>query len=139
MWPNGDFRSLVAAIGVSYRDASGTNTMTESAAIDRPPKAGVSRPRSAKPRPSALAAHLDCSRTYIGKLGKVTALVITEPNNFVAEVHDRMPVILEKKDFEQWERGSAGGCGGADEACRRGRVAEMGGIKAGQQLADGRR
>jgi hypothetical protein len=47
--------------------------MTESAAIDRPPKAGVSRPRSAKPRPSALAAHLDCSRTYIGKLGKVTA------------------------------------------------------------------
>jgi putative SOS response-associated peptidase YedK len=25
----------------------------------------------------------------------------------VAEVHDRMPVILEAKDFEQWERGDA--------------------------------
>jgi putative SOS response-associated peptidase YedK len=34
-------------------------------------------------------------------------MVITEPNNFVAEVHDRMPVILEKKDFEQRERGNA--------------------------------
>jgi putative SOS response-associated peptidase YedK len=25
------------------------------------------------------------------------------PNKFVAEAHDRMPVILEAKDFEQWE------------------------------------
>ncbi len=33
------------------------------------------------------------------------AMVITEPNKFVAEVHDRMPVVLEAKDFEQWERG----------------------------------
>jgi putative SOS response-associated peptidase YedK len=35
------------------------------------------------------------------------AIVITKPNKFVAEVHDRMPVILEAKDFEQWERGDA--------------------------------
>jgi len=34
------------------------------------------------------------------------AMVITEPNRFVAEVHDRMPVLLEAKDFEQWERGT---------------------------------
>jgi putative SOS response-associated peptidase YedK len=34
-----------------------------------------------------------------------SAMLITEPNKFVAEVHDRMPVILEVKDFEQWERG----------------------------------
>ena len=33
------------------------------------------------------------------------SLVITEPNKFAADVHDRMPVILEAKDFEQWERG----------------------------------
>jgi putative SOS response-associated peptidase YedK len=33
------------------------------------------------------------------------AMVIAEPNKLVAEVHDRMPVILEGKDFEQWERG----------------------------------
>jgi putative SOS response-associated peptidase YedK len=33
------------------------------------------------------------------------AMVITEPNKFVTDVHDRMPVILEAKDFEQWEHG----------------------------------
>ena len=46
--------------------------MTETVAIDRPPVAKpVSRPRSTKPATvsaSALALHLDCSRTYIGKL-----------------------------------------------------------------------
>jgi len=46
--------------------------MAETAAIDPPPVAKpVSRPRSRKPAivsASALALHLDCSRTYIGKL-----------------------------------------------------------------------
>ena len=36
---------------------------------------------------------------------KSCTMVITEPNKFAAEFHDRMPVILEAKDFEQWERG----------------------------------
>jgi putative SOS response-associated peptidase YedK len=35
------------------------------------------------------------------------AMVITEPHKFVAEVDDHMPVILEAKDFEQWEHGVA--------------------------------
>ena len=46
--------------------------MAETVAIDRPSVAKpVSRPRSGKPATvsaSALALHLDCSRTYIGKL-----------------------------------------------------------------------
>jgi len=33
------------------------------------------------------------------------SMVITKPNKFVSEVHNRIPVILDKKDFEQWERG----------------------------------
>jgi putative SOS response-associated peptidase YedK len=33
-------------------------------------------------------------------------MVITEANSFMAGIHDRMPVILESEDFEQWERGS---------------------------------
>ena len=50
--------------------------MTETVPIDRPPaaRAAVSRPRSRKPATvsaSALALHLDCSRTYIGKLEAV--------------------------------------------------------------------
>jgi putative SOS response-associated peptidase YedK len=34
------------------------------------------------------------------------AMVVTDANEFAAGIHDRMPVILEPKDFEQWERGS---------------------------------
>jgi putative SOS response-associated peptidase YedK len=33
---------------------------------------------------------------------KSCAMVITAPNAFVAEVHDRMPVLLEEKDFDTW-------------------------------------
>jgi putative SOS response-associated peptidase YedK len=40
-----------------------------------------------------------------GEKIRSVAMVITEPNQFAADVHDRMPVILETKDFEQWERG----------------------------------
>jgi putative SOS response-associated peptidase YedK len=29
-------------------------------------------------------------------------MIITKPNDFVAEVHDRMPVVLEAKDFAAW-------------------------------------
>jgi putative SOS response-associated peptidase YedK len=32
-------------------------------------------------------------------------MVITESNKLAAEIHDRMPVILEAKDLEQWECG----------------------------------
>ena len=35
-------------------------------------------------------------------------MLITEPNGFVAEVHDRMPVLLAEKDFEPWLSGEAG-------------------------------
>jgi hypothetical protein len=47
--------------------------MAETANIDRPPaaRAAVSQPRSRKAATvsaSARAQHLDCSRTYIGKL-----------------------------------------------------------------------
>jgi hypothetical protein len=55
---------------LSCRDATGMTLMTETVAS--PPVAKpVSRPRSRKPATvsaSALALHLDCSRTYIGKL-----------------------------------------------------------------------
>jgi putative SOS response-associated peptidase YedK len=49
-------------------------------------------------------------------------MLITEPNKFVAEVHDRMPVIFEAKDFAQARRRE--GCHCADEARARGRAAE---------------
>jgi hypothetical protein len=44
--------------------------MTENVTIDRPPvaRATVSRRRSIKVSASALALHLDCTLTYVGKL-----------------------------------------------------------------------
>ena len=39
-----------------------------------------------------------------GKSIQSCAMVITEPNKFVAEVHDRMPVLLERDQFDTWMR-----------------------------------
>ena len=35
-------------------------------------------------------------------------MIITEPNRFVAQVHDRMPVLLRPDQFDAWLDGSAG-------------------------------
>ena len=35
-------------------------------------------------------------------------MIITEPNDFVAEVHDRMPVLLTENNCEPWLSGDAG-------------------------------
>jgi putative SOS response-associated peptidase YedK len=37
-----------------------------------------------------------------GEVLKSCTMLITGPNDFVAEVHDRMPVVLESKDFASW-------------------------------------
>src|ERR1043166_3757789 len=52
-----------------------------------------------------IAAIQDAWTQSNGEKLRSCAMVITDPNAFVAEVHDRMPVILEPKDFDQWERG----------------------------------
>jgi putative SOS response-associated peptidase YedK len=43
-----------------------------------------------------------------GETLKSCTMIITEPNRFVAEVHDRMPVLLAERDFEPWLSGGAG-------------------------------
>ena len=35
-------------------------------------------------------------------------MIITKPNEFVAEVHDRMPVLLTEQEFEPWLSGTTG-------------------------------
>ena len=35
-------------------------------------------------------------------------MIITEPNDFAAEVHDRMPVFLSEQQFAPWLSGKAG-------------------------------
>ena len=42
-----------------------------------------------------------------GKPQNFCTMIITEPNKFVAGVHDRMPIILEEKQFDAWLDDSA--------------------------------
>jgi putative SOS response-associated peptidase YedK len=44
-----------------------------------------------------------------GKVITSCGMVITGPNRFVTDIHDRMPVILDAENFEQWERGDPKG------------------------------
>jgi putative SOS response-associated peptidase YedK len=43
-----------------------------------------------------------------GEVLRSCTMIITEPNAMVAEVHDRMPVILEPDQFDAWLSGEAG-------------------------------
>jgi putative SOS response-associated peptidase YedK len=43
-----------------------------------------------------------------GEILKSCTMIITEPNKFVAEVHDRMPVLLDKENYEPWLSSAAG-------------------------------
>ena len=43
-----------------------------------------------------------------GERLKSCTMIITEPNAFVAEVHDRMPVLLKPEQFDHWLNGNMG-------------------------------
>src|SRR3984893_10437918 len=43
-----------------------------------------------------------------GERLKSCAMIITEPNEFIAEVHDRMPVLLKPEQFDHWLSGNMG-------------------------------
>ena len=43
-----------------------------------------------------------------GETIRSCTMIITEPNKFVAKVHDRMPVVLRPDQFDAWLDGSAG-------------------------------
>ena len=43
-----------------------------------------------------------------GEPVKACTMIITEANGFVSKVHNRMPVLLQQKDFEPWLTGNAG-------------------------------
>ena len=43
-----------------------------------------------------------------GERIKSCAMIICEPNEFVAEVHDRMPVLLQPEQFDHWLGGDMG-------------------------------
>jgi putative SOS response-associated peptidase YedK len=61
-----------------------------------------------------------------GEALKSCTMIVTAPND-LAEIHDRMPVVLERSDFDAWlkDRGTE---------CER-RVAALAGLEARQQFA----
>ena len=36
------------------------------------------------------------------------SMIVTDANELAAEVHDRMPVLLQPKDFDRWLTGTVG-------------------------------
>ncbi len=43
-----------------------------------------------------------------GERIKSCTMIITQPNDFIAEVHDRMPVLLKPEQFDHWLSGAMG-------------------------------
>jgi putative SOS response-associated peptidase YedK len=43
-----------------------------------------------------------------GERLKSYTMIITEPNGFAAQIHDRMPAFLTEQQFEPWLSGEAG-------------------------------
>jgi putative SOS response-associated peptidase YedK len=43
-----------------------------------------------------------------GERIKSCAMIICEPNKFVAKVHDRMPVVMRPEQFDHWLSGAMG-------------------------------
>jgi hypothetical protein len=67
-----------------------------------------------------------------GERLKSCTMIITEPNDFAAEIHDRMPVLLREEQFAPWLR--RGGRCRVSEACSERLSATLASIEAGQQL-----
>jgi putative SOS response-associated peptidase YedK len=52
--------------------------------------------------PFALAGLWDTWKKPDGSLLNSFTIIVTEPNDFVRRIHDRMPVILRREDEEKW-------------------------------------
>lgn len=64
--------------------------------------------RDGSPALSIAGVWDEWSNPETGEPLKSCAMIITEPNDFVAEVHDRMPVLLTEQQFDPWLSGEAG-------------------------------
>ncbi len=65
-------------------------------------------PRDASPVLTVAGLWDQWKNKETGERIKSCAMIITEPNAFVAEVHDRMPVLLMPDQFEHWLSGDMG-------------------------------
>jgi putative SOS response-associated peptidase YedK len=61
--------------------------------------------RDGSPLLTVAGIYDDWKSRETGEPIKSCAMIITEPNDFVAEVHDRMPVLLQPDQFDHWLSG----------------------------------
>jgi putative SOS response-associated peptidase YedK len=64
--------------------------------------------RGGSPILTAAALWDEWKNRETGERLKSCAMIISEPNDFVAEVHDRMPALLMPSQFEHWLSGDMG-------------------------------
>jgi putative SOS response-associated peptidase YedK len=64
--------------------------------------------RDGSPLLTVAALYDEWKNRETGERIKSCAMIICEPNEFVAEVHDRMPVLLQPDQFDQWLSGNMG-------------------------------
>lgn len=57
---------------------------------------------SADGEPLALAGLWECWHDAAGNSNETCTIITTTPNDLMAELHDRMPVILDESAFESW-------------------------------------
>ena len=69
---------------------------------------------------------------------KSCATIVTEANEFVRSIHDRMPAILERGDFHAWLTGGAGSIRIVETRSER-PSAKVAGIEASEQQLHERR
>ena len=69
---------------------------------------GISRRRDGSPLLTAAGLWDEWKDRQTGERLKSCTMIITEPNDFAAEVHDRMPVFLKEEQFASWLSGEAG-------------------------------
>jgi putative SOS response-associated peptidase YedK len=65
-------------------------------------------PRSGSPGLTIAGLWDEWQDTVSGEKLRSCTMIITEPNQFVADVHDRMPLLLSPDQFDPWLRGEAG-------------------------------
>lgn len=64
--------------------------------------------RDGSPILTAAALWDEWKNKETGERLKSCAMIISEPNDFIAEVHDRMPALLMPSQFEHWLSGNMG-------------------------------
>ena len=98
------FATLSNAVAVSFRCQVITTGRTRQAESSL----GISPPRMARQSSPQRGFGMSGKTAQTGERLKSCTMIITEPNDFAAEIHYRMPVFLTEQQLGPWLSGEAG-------------------------------